>query len=776
MFIKKQSCFRFFLVGVLLAALSTFGAGQLAQLPPLALASEGKAVAEIVIAKDSHPAVVYAAQELQTYVELISGAKLPILNAPGKAETQIVLAVNPAGFESDLVQIGSTDGYAVRCSDQVVTILATRPKGILQGVYKLLYRNTDIIWARPNADYGTVYSLNPDLALKDVDYIDIPVFVLRGWQMGPGKDEAIEEWQVRNGSNWSTGTIRYQAERVKYDPVLEYGGGHNLVGLYIQEKKYFDSHPEFYPLKDGRRLRPSDFRHNTQLCFTQPELQQVFINEIDARVKENPNYDTYRIMIEDNYKLCECEQCLAPIHLKDGRVIEKDDPSFRSTQFFLWLNPIAKHIKDKYGKRVLTFAYFFTEQPPHCPIESNISISFCPIQKNSKRALTDPANIATLDKFKGWLRVTNHITWREYYGLCTSFPRPIDVVAMADWRYVNGFGINRTYSEMRPDLASIPESVKSWHSNAIYFWVLANGAWNPYQDVAAMRRDFLNRVYGPGAADVGEFYRLIEEQWFKLDGTSVWSDKEFPLWVKHVFDPGITSACQAALSRAATKVKHPNAVRMLADLQSVLDEQVNLIEHANVYAAGTTVKPVFDPDFKSGAWLKATPNAYFIENRSEKLFRYATSLRVLYDQENIYFGFACKRAKPEKMPYDEDNAGQNIFPKGECFEVFLEGKWKGKRHFTQMVVNPVNNRYSAVRPVIWSSEAVKTTTGWSGMITVSWKSLGLAPGAVDSLKASFFRQFIVSSNPGAAPRSNGHIPGGWRHSMETGTRLIFKKP
>lgn len=740
------------------------------------LSQRGQPVAEIVLPASSPPAVEYAAQELQRWVEAISGARLPIVPVAGQAPSRIVLAVNPPGHAEDLAKLAGNDGYAVRSSGQTVTILASRPKGILHGVFKLLYRNTDIIWARPNEEYGTIYSRNPDLTLTVVDYIDVPVFVLRGWQMGSGNHESLEEWQVRNSSNWSAGSMRYRAERVKYDPVLEYGGGHNLIGLYIQEKKYFDTHPEYYSLKNGKRLRPSETRMSTQLCFTLPELQRVFIEEVDARVRENPDYDTYRILIEDNWNLCECETCLAPIKLADGRVIDKDDKSFRSTQFFQWLNPIAKHLHDKYGKRVLTFGYFFTEPPPYCSIEPNISISFCPIGKNSKRALTDPENAATLEKFSGWLKVTNQLTWREYFGLCASFPRPIDVIAMADWRYVNSFGINRTYSEMRADIASNPEGVKSWHVNSMYFWVMANGSWNPAQDVKAMRRDFLTRVYGPAADDVAEFYRLIEEQWFKLDGRSRWNDKAYVNWKKHVFDTGITADCQAALKRAAAKVVHPNAVRMLAGIQEVLDEHLVLLDKENVHAVATAEKPEFDPDFASGAWRQAVPNSHFLQNRSGALFVHPTTVWALYDQENIYFGFKCDHKEPDKMPVAEANDGKNEYPAGESFEIFLEGEWKGERHFTQMVVNPVNNRYRAVRPVVWTSQAVRTATGWSGMVTVSWKSLGLTPESVDSLKASFFRQYMISPRPGAAPTSNAHLPGGRRHSMNVTSKVVFRKP
>ena len=147
-------------------------------------------------------------------------------------------------------------------------------------------------------------------------------------------------------------------ERVKYAPILEYGGGHNGRHI-IPEKKYFDAHPEYYPLREGKRLRPSETSGSTQLCFTHPELLKVFISEVDARIKANPDYDTYRIMIEDNYNLCECPNCLKPLTLADGTEVKADDPAFRSTQFFLWLNQIAAHVKKHYpGKLILTFGYF----------------------------------------------------------------------------------------------------------------------------------------------------------------------------------------------------------------------------------------------------------------------------------------------------------------------------------------------------------------------------------------------------------------------------------
>ena len=694
------------------------------------LSRQGQPAAEIVLPPSSHPAVEFAAQELQRWVEAISGARLPIVSEAGGAPSRVVLAVNPSGHAEDLAKLSGNDGYAVRRAGQTVTLLASQPKGILHGVYKLLYRNTDIIWARPNEEYGTVYSRNPDLALTEVDYVDVPVFVLRGWQMGSGRDASLEEWQVRNCSNWSAGSMSHQAERIKYAPVLEYGGGHNLIGLYIQEKKYFDAHPEYYSLVNGQRQRPSATRASTQLCFTLPELQRVFIEEVDARVRENPDYDTYRIMIEDNYNLCECPECLKPLTLADGSLLKEDDPAFRSTQFFLWLNQIAAHVKTHYpGKLILTFGYFFTEIPPRCPIESNISISYCPIYKNAKYTTAHPENKATYDRFTGWMQVTNQLTWREYYGLCGAFPRPMDAVALADWRYANSFGVNRTYSEMYPDEDTArADHTRSWDVNAMYFWIMANGSWNPHQDVQAMRKDYLTRVFGAGAEDVGEFYRIIEDAWLEVGGMSAYNDRPRGNWLACVIKLNKADSCRAALERAAAKVAHPNGRRMLAALRSVFEDMTANLAIVRYRVPRVQAAPAFDPDFASGDWGRApVTDKFYRVNGSDASQR--TAMRVLHDGAAFYVGAKCYDSEPDKAFAKPAGQPRDRWPAGDKFEFFLTGLRDGKKVSYQIAFDINGNLYDACnKDAKWNGDFTVqrqiTADGWSCLVAVPFTTLG----------------------------------------------------
>jgi uncharacterized protein DUF4838/glycosyl hydrolase family 67 len=741
------------------------------------LTKDKKALAEIVVDAKADKVIKYAASELQHWVEEISGAKLAIVNKPDKMKYKIILQVNPAAFEVDLKKMQDNDGYALREKGNKLYLIASKSKGILNGVFKLLFKNTDIIWARPNVEFGTLFSKNPNLTLTKTDYIDIPVYVLRGWQMiGSGYDIPSEIWQVRNGSNWSAATLKYNSKFTKFGNVLEHGGGHNLVKSYITGKKYFKDHPDFFPLINGKRVRPTSKR-KVQLCFMNPEMTKAFIREVDKKIKKYPNYDTYRIMIEDNYNLCNCSKCVKPIKLANGKTIDKKDRAFRSTQFFLFLNQIARHMQKNYpGKKILTFGYFFTQISPHCKVEPNISISFCPIFKNSRATIQAPCNTKTKNKFAGWMKYTKNLTWREYFGLTGSYPRPIDAIAIADWQYVNKFGINKTYSEMYSDaIGRRANGIKTWNTNSMYFWTLANASWNPYQDVKILRKEFLKRVYGKAANDVEEFYSILEKSWYQINGISRWNDKSSFVWRRSVEEQNLGEKCRKLLESAATKVSNAKSKKMLAALSKTFDEEMNLINDTRVYAVKVQKKPVFDPDFKSAEWQKAIPtDRFYMQGKAHKD---RTVLRILYDNKNLYFGIKCYYKDVKNMHYAAPNPGKKQFPNGEGFELFLSKAGATKKSYSQVVVDPINNRYWGGRYAgKWKSQAKITADGWSAMVTFSLARLGLKSAASGKFCGAFVRQFMhKSAKKGAAPDIWASLLGSKRHKQKTFIEVTLKK-
>ena len=168
--------------------------------PAFPVCREGQSCAEIVLPENSHPTVRYAAKELQRWIGEITGVVLPIVKEADPSRPQIVPAVNPAQFPEDVKKLTGNDGYAVRQKDKTLYLIAGCPKGILNGVYRLLYKNSDIIWARPDEKRGTIFTKKRDFDIADTDFIDIPIFVLRGYMMNRDKKSRPDQALIRQGA------------------------------------------------------------------------------------------------------------------------------------------------------------------------------------------------------------------------------------------------------------------------------------------------------------------------------------------------------------------------------------------------------------------------------------------------------------------------------------------------------------------------------------------------------------------------------------------------
>ena len=716
----------------------------------LPLAKEGKPVSEIVLPGNADPTLKIAAEELQRWIEAISGAKLPIVNAVSDAP-QIVLDPASANFPEDLKQFAGNDGYSVREKGNKVYLNAGCSKGVLNGVFRMLFKNSDIIWARPDAEFGTVYTTDKNLTLTVTDYIDIPKFLIRGWQMPRHyKNKRVIDsywWQTRNGMNWNTMSAKMKKQ---HGIVQEFGGGHNLVGLFIREKKYFKSHPEFYPLKNGKRMQPSKFRGSVQLCFTNQDMIKAFISELDALIKKNPDYTTYRIMNEDNRNLCECAECMKPIKLEDGTIVDVKDPAFRSTQFFIFFNQIAAHVKNNYpGKRILTFAYLFTVIPPKCRLEDNIDISFAPISKDAKFDLAHPKSQKTRDYLTGWSKISRNVTLREYYGLGGDFPRSIDKTALGDWKYACEHGVRRTYSEMRADMKYPAFLSNPWDGNAMHFWVLAQGCWDPTPDCKTLRMEFLNRVYGKEAAkDIAEYYELIGNTWQNMPGRSIWNEIAHSCWQQCVISkPKVAAACREILQRAESKVK-PNGKKFFAALKDNFEKHMNFEARKVITGKRTTGNPGFDPDFSTAAWVSAPVLDQFFHNAGTKRHENNTEVRMLYDDENIYIGVKCEYPDVKNMKYRPRRPGNKVLPHGEGFEIIFSWKTGKKSNLLHIATDPSGNRYTNGRKSNWKREVKITDYGWCALFTIPWKDLKLTPQTAKNMRGQMIRQFLQAAKEG----------------------------
>jgi hypothetical protein len=103
------------------------------------LAEKGRSNYRIVVPAAAIPSERYAAEELQRYLEKMSGAKLPIVTDVGQAASREILLGDNAHLGKlraniDFAKLGP-DGFMLREDGNRLIIAGGKPRGTLNGVY-----------------------------------------------------------------------------------------------------------------------------------------------------------------------------------------------------------------------------------------------------------------------------------------------------------------------------------------------------------------------------------------------------------------------------------------------------------------------------------------------------------------------------------------------------------------------------------------------------------------------------------------------------------------
>ncbi len=739
-----------------------------------------QARAEIIVSADAARPEKFAAEELQRWIEKITGAILPIEQIPSKSPwfpTKIFLGAKFAGkFKDDLAFLKGSDGYAVRREGRNLYIFGSEPKGTLNGVYAFLEKNTDIIWAR-GAKFGTVFTPKDSLTVSKADWRDKPVFTLRGWWICVTHyHEQTEYWNACLGCNVMPATIFsndfiYNRARdcgMRIDPV----SGHNLSRF--MPKKYFQEHPEYFCMIDGKRR--SDVTQN-QLCFSNLAGASVVAEEAAEQIaKERYHPDSYSIKTHDNWNVCECPECRKDICLPDGKVSRFKDVNFRSNQFFLYMNRAAELLEKKYPDlRINTFAYIFTAPAPDVKVAENLNIIFCPFVKNDKFSILQPANREWKERIDRWAKVSKNVVWREYYGCASKFPRPLADVAAVDLRYISReLGLHQAYAEYIPDWNTKNSSCAySWDVSAMEFWVISKLYWNPYQDVEALRNEYLNRTYQKAAPAMKKYYGLIRKAWYDDPMQSVYNDNEYKSAVHYICGKGLEKPCREALEEAAKQANQPN-IRKMVGLQRERFE--DWMKNASLYMNPELSVPyVVDAAEaqtpRSPLWEKsASLKALKVMNHPKLDPRHPTEINLMHDRRNLYVKYECRDDKIGDAYAQKYLDGREVWPKGDHIELFLDGDQQGKNYY-QFAADCNGNQYDGrAYDSKWNSSWKmlhgKTKEDYWVICAIPLKDIGVNLSMNNRLKGLFYRQYSHNGKDGQEEHSswNGgavHQPAGF---------------
>jgi len=453
----------------------------------LTIANKGASRYKLVLPVKALPSEHYAAEELERYIEKISGVKLPIVtDSDSVTGNEILLGDNRhlGKLKIDLSKLGP-DGFVLRTDGNRLIIAGGQPRGTLNGVYTLLEEKLGVRWFTPELEH--VPRLDR-LVLPKLNETRIPILQNRDvyWrEMMRNADFAARH--RLNGQHYSL-TAKHGGPFTVYYPFV-----HSFDALVPQN--LYEKHPEYFPLINGKRK--SGY---VQRCLSNPDVLKISIDRVRQWLKEHPDATVISVSQNDTINNCHCDQCK-----------ELDDAEGSPAASLLkFVNAVAEAIEQDYPNiRIDTLAYQYTRKPPKTiRPRRNVIVRLCSIEC----CFSHPLETCPSDKNQRFR--DDIIAWGPVAPL------------LYVWDYTTDFG---HYQQPFPNFDSlqanvrffVKHGVKSLFEQGNYSgggngemgplraYVLAKLLWNPETDVQKHINEFVAAYYGKAGPKILEYINAI---------------------------------------------------------------------------------------------------------------------------------------------------------------------------------------------------------------------------------------------------------------------------
>lgn len=518
----------------------------------LVLADQGQSAYRIVVAEKAALPDRHAAEELQTFLQQISGVKLPIVSdREPSADREILVGpcsrLQAAGVKLDLTSLGR-EGYVIRTVGPRLVIAGGAPRGTLYGVYGLLEDHLGCRWFAPGVSRIPKIAR---LAVKPLDESKTPLLEYRE----PFTFDCFDgDWCARNRMNSSTGRLE-----AKHGGKILFGSGffcHTFANL-VPPQKYFKDHPEYFSLVGGKRQDGY-----AQICCTNEEVIRLCIEGTLQGMRAHPEGFAFSVSQNDTDKHCECDKCQALASQEETQM----------APVLALVNRVAEAAEKEFpDKAVETLAYQWTRKPPKAMRpRKNVVIRLCSIEccfAHPLGACDSPANRAFVKDLEGWAKVSNRLWIWDYVTDFSNYLLPFpnqrvrnDNIQLFLRNNVKGIFEQDTYDSPHSEMA------------ALGGYLTAKFLWNPQYDEDTAINEFLAAYYGGAARPIRRYLDLIHD-YAQQNNTHlvIWAQPNSP----HLTDAMLLQAdtlwqeAEQAVSSAPEELKRVKLGRMSVDFAIV---------------------------------------------------------------------------------------------------------------------------------------------------------------------------------------------------------------
>ena len=466
---------------------------------PIYIVKDGNSEFSIVTPDDADECIMTAVDELQTYIEKISGALLPCITESELGEGEKAIILN-----NDCSEVGE-DGFLLYSDSDYLLINGSDSRGTLYGVYTLLEEYFGVRWFTPTLE--TVPESKDIVIDANINRLVEPSFVIRRNESAGGND-TFRARKKMNVSFWN--------EMPGYGGALTYVLWDVTLDVLVPDA-LFAEHPEYFA------MNPDGTRTTDHVCLSHPDVLPIAVENARTAIRECPRETTDHIHIgqKDNSNYCHCESCEA-LYEKYGSI---------SAPTLIFTNNFADALDDEFPEFTFTFyAYGETERPPEdlsLRCNKNVVPVLCGLHKACRsHPLTECGAQDGDESFENLYGNTDATIAQDFANW----------VKIADRTYIYDYTINfLNTAQFFSNFETLQSTMKYMHDigitgyvyncgdahyaafNELRNYLLAKLQWDVNCDVEYHMMDFINAYYGEEAAPY--IKKIIDLQTAHLRGT-----------------------------------------------------------------------------------------------------------------------------------------------------------------------------------------------------------------------------------------------------------------
>jgi tetratricopeptide (TPR) repeat protein len=696
------------------------------------LVKDGRPQAEIILDVKPHRSARVAAQELQNYVEKISGAHLPIVTTPGAGDVTKIfigtgehtrgLALDSSELKDGAYRMVSGEGWlALFGSDSEFSPIEPWAKSNAEIMSRKVQREWNQItgahWGVPNTlIYKDRFTLPGETGLPDaVRAAGVKQPPLELWgQDERGTFNAVCGFLQKLGVRWyapgelgevvpslQTIPLGHMDEVVRPDfPIRRVNirpgvhgpnlamwamrlGSRDPYGIQdahgmdtmTQTPEILEAHPDWFALYGGKRQNQSGQRLN-QLCYSNEELFQETVRNVRMQF-DHFKVEMASVMPPDGYTaICQCTLCAG----KDtpGR----DRRGVASDHVWGFVNRVAREVRKTHpDKKIINCAYGIYALPPLSieKLEPNVVVSIVGARRPVNNRAEEMEEVRKLRE--GWLAKTDNpiVNFENYPFTDRGWYLP------SFTPHAMGEGINalKGISQGEDIWLSIRQDFEKTGMGLNHFLVYFTQSmyWGGKErNIEALLSEYCALFYGPSADGMRAFFDYCEGNWQAMEKEKDKADTALSLFEKARAQADPSSVYGKRLALVEDYLKG------LRNKSGQLGRKRGPVPVLRIVGEASQ-KILIDGKFDEEPWVKSFPSATgkLREIQTGRAPLFGTTVKTLWRGNDFYVAIHCEEKPGEKPNNTANKHDDSALWYGDAVEVLLETE---SHSYYQIAINP----------------------------------------------------------------------------------------